>query len=205
MFMNFSPPKQDRSRLTTDAYLDALEACLNVTGMTRTTIEQVATRAGLGRGAFIRRFGSKRQAVLVLYDRYAGVCVEELEAQLKKAATCTAPETFLAELYAATECMHGIHFGLNMAMLQDFADELATADGTKRVFRAFVSVMAALQSRFLPSAAISPEGRYAASQLIVTTSLNYVLRAMPGMPRDADRRHALMGRIAWLALSQLPE
>lgn len=203
--MNFSPPKQDRSRLTTDAYLDALEACLNVTGMSRTTIEQVAVRAGLGRTAFIRRFGSKRQAVLVLYDRYAGVCVEELEAQLKRAATCTAPETFLAELYAATERMHRIHFGLNMAMLQDFADELATADGTKRVFRAFLSVMAALQVRFLPPTASSTEGQYAASQLIVTTSLNYVLRAMPGMPRDADRRHTLMGRIAWLALNQRPD
>lgn len=203
--MKFSPPKQDRSRLTTDAYLDALESCLNVTGMTRTTIQDVAARAGLGRAAFIQRFGSKRQAVLILYDRYAGLCVEELEAQLKKIETCAAPELFLAEIYEATEHMHSIHFGLNMAMLQDFADELATAEGTKRVFRAFVSLMAALQARFLPPAAISVEGRYAASQLIITTSLNYVLRAMPGMPRDARRRHAMMGQIAWLALSQPPE
>jgi AcrR family transcriptional regulator len=200
--MTFTPPKQDRSRLSTDAFLDALEACLNTTGMTRTTIEQVAERAQLGRAAFLRRFGSKREAVLVLYDRYANQCVTELDRMRATVDNCAAAEDFLTSLYAATEQMELAHFGLNLAMHQDFADELETAAGTKRVFYAFLGIMEKLQDRFLPPEAKSAEGRFAASQLIITLSLNYTLRAMPGMPRDAGRRHALMGQIAWLALRQ---
>ena len=132
--MTFTPPKQDRSRLSTDAFLDALEACLNTTGMTRTTIEQVADRAQLGRAAFLRRFGSKREAVLVLYDRYANQCVTELDRMRATVDNCAAAEDFLTSLYAATEQMELAHFGLNLAMHQDFADELETAAGTKRVF-----------------------------------------------------------------------
>lgn len=200
--MTFTPPKQDRSRQSTDAFLDALEACLNTTGMTRTTIEQVAERAQLGRAAFLRRFGSKREAVLVLYDRYADQCVAELDRMCTAVCNYSSAEAFLTSLYDATEQMQLAHFGLNLAMTQDFADELETAAGTKRVFYAFLAIMEQVQDRFLPPEAKSAEGRFAASQLIITLSLNYTLRAMPGLPRDAGRRHALMGQIAWLALRQ---
>lgn len=170
--------------------------------MTRTTIEQVAERAQLGRAAFLRRFGSKRQAVLLLYDRYADQCVTELDSLRSVIGSFASAEAFLTNLYAATEQMQLAHFGLNLAMHQDFADELETAAGTKRVFYAFLAIMEQLQDRFLPPEAKSAEGRFAASQLIITLSLNYILRAMPGLPRETDRRHALMGQIAWLALRQ---
>lgn len=200
--MTFTPPKQDRSRQSTDAFLDALEACLNSTGMTRTTIEQVAERAQLGRAAFLRRFGSKREAVLVLYDRYADQCETELDRFGMGIGSYMTAEAFLTDLYAGTEQMQLAHFGLNLAMNQDFAEELETAAGTKRVFHGFLAIMEKLQDRFLPPEAKSVEGRFAASQLIITISLNYTLRATPGLPRDAGRRHALMGQIAWLALRQ---
>lgn len=200
--MTFTPPKQDRSRQSTDAFLDALEACLNTTGMTRTTIEQVAERAQLGRAAFLRRFGSKREAVLVLYDRYADQCVTELDRLRTVVGSFATAEAFLTSLYAGAEQMQLAHFGLNLAMNQDFADELETAAGTKRVFYAFLGIMEQLQDMFLPPETKNAEARFAASQLIITVSLNYTLRAMPGLPREAGRRHALMGQIAWLALRQ---
>ena len=203
--MSFTSPKQDRSRLTTESFLDALEACLNDSGMSRTTIDRVAARCGLGRGAFISRFGSKRAAVLVLYERYADLCLDGLVALRSRIGEYSDPVSFLTDLYRATEDMQRAHFGLNFAMSQDFSEELVTVDGTKRVFRGFLDVMQALEAHFLTSRPPCRESWFAASQLIISTSLNFVLRAMPGMPRDRERRHVLMGKVAWLALSQVPE
>ena len=68
--MPYSAPTQSRSRNTERKFLAALDEMLRVNGYAQTTIDEVAERAGLTRASFLKRFGSKEQAVIVLFSKY---------------------------------------------------------------------------------------------------------------------------------------
>ena len=68
--MSYTPPTQARSRNTERRFLAALDELLRVNGYINTTIDDIADRAGLTKAAFLKRFGSKEQAVILLFSKY---------------------------------------------------------------------------------------------------------------------------------------
>lgn len=63
------PPRQERSRRAREALLGAALELFAEHGFEATSIEDIATRAGVAVGGFYSHFRSKRQALLVLMDR----------------------------------------------------------------------------------------------------------------------------------------
>ena len=68
--MPYSKPTQTRSRSSERNFLAAMDEMLCVHGYKNTTIDDVANRAGLTRAAFLKRFGSKEEALFVLFRKY---------------------------------------------------------------------------------------------------------------------------------------
>ncbi len=66
------PPRQERSRRKREALLDAALALFAERGFEGAGIEDIAGRAGIAVGGFYQHFRSKRQALLVLMDRWLG-------------------------------------------------------------------------------------------------------------------------------------
>ena len=77
----YKKPKQTRAVITEQKFLDALSSLLSEKSLNKLTIEEIAERANLHRGAFLKRFGSKRQALFVLFERYcfdASACMSSI-------------------------------------------------------------------------------------------------------------------------------
>ncbi len=69
------PPRQERSRRAHDALVGAALSRFAETGYEATSIDDIATQAGVAVGAFYLHFRSKRQVLLVLLERL----LQELE------------------------------------------------------------------------------------------------------------------------------
>jgi AcrR family transcriptional regulator len=63
------PPKQERSRRKRDALLQSALVLFAKQGFEESSIEDIATHAGVAVGGFYQHFASKRQLLLVLMDR----------------------------------------------------------------------------------------------------------------------------------------
>jgi AcrR family transcriptional regulator len=63
------PPRQERSRRAHEALVAAALSRFAETGYEATSIDDIATQAGVAVGAFYLHFRSKRQVLLVLLDR----------------------------------------------------------------------------------------------------------------------------------------
>lgn len=88
--MTYSKPIQVRAERTTEAFLKALNKQLLLKGYAKTTIDDVVSQCGFTRAAFIKRFGSKEAAVLVLFEAY---CDEASEVMAKMQASLTIEPT----------------------------------------------------------------------------------------------------------------
>lgn len=72
---------------TDEAILDAAEACLRVVGARRTTIEDVATAAGVSRVTIYRRIGNRDEVVLQVLVRITERYLQWLQPRLLAQAT----------------------------------------------------------------------------------------------------------------------
>ncbi len=68
--MIYRTPQQDRALRTETAYLDAFERLIAERGYTNTSVDAIAREVGMTKAAFLARFGSKKAALLLLFDRY---------------------------------------------------------------------------------------------------------------------------------------
>ena len=198
--MTYRKAVQARAIATERRFLDALNECLTFQSYESTSIEQISKQAGLHRGAFLKRFGSKREALLVLFSRYcdrASATIQTMQRNLHEYPTaesiCFAMSVRLEEIQLAD-------FGANRAMLEDFSQKLETDQLTKRIFSETVELMRSIQSYFLKDIPFTDQGAFAASQLLVTLNFNYVMNAMPGLPRSAVLRHKLISQCLYSAL-----
>jgi len=91
------PPKQERSRRAREALLEAALALFGERGFDASSVEEIATRAGIAVGGFYLHFRSKRQALLVLMDRW----VAELAALEFNVPDGTPPQAIVAGLVHA--------------------------------------------------------------------------------------------------------
>lgn len=57
----YSPPRQSRAVQTEQRFLQAFEELLLEKSFNRTTIQEIAERASLDKGAFLKRFGTKKK------------------------------------------------------------------------------------------------------------------------------------------------
>ena len=201
--MTYKIPTQSRAKDTERRFLDALATCLQHKSFDETTIDAIADVAKLHRGAFLKRFGSKRAALAALYARYCSKALDEIQriaSNLEKwgnaEAACLEASMTLARIQTED-------FGCNRAMHELFIKDLKTDPQTQQIFLATVDLMRQLQKHFLPANSFSDVGAYAATQLL--TSLNYyqVIKALPALPRDHATRHALIAGCMLSAL-QIP-
>ena len=194
----YSEPKQDRSKATEEAFLSALDMLLVQTSFKNLSIEDIAREAGISKGAFLRRFGSKRQALYVLYDRYCEKTVVVMdrivsELPLKEQATES-----LFDMSKSLERLIKEDYSCNRAMREDFQENLEVHPSTRRIFLYCVEMMHRTQKRFL--GVTNETGAYSAAQILITNTFEYVFNAMPGLPRDYEQRHKLMAEILLVAL-----
>ncbi|WP_169812266.1 TetR/AcrR family transcriptional regulator [Nocardia xishanensis] len=73
-------PKQQRSRETRDALLDAFVSLLDERPYADIGVAEIARRAGLTSGALYGRFGDKRGLALAAHERFAVRSAETMEA-----------------------------------------------------------------------------------------------------------------------------
>lgn len=201
--MTYVPPKQMRALETQERFLNAMEQLLQTQSYSATTIDEIASLAGLGRGAFLSRFGSKRGALEVLWARYAEACIQRADYLLKRGIKQQSNLLMaMSRVIKDAEYMQAMHIGANRAMAEVFQETLKSHPLTIEVFLKISEVMRACQAQFLRNDMCTEDGANYAAQLVVTLSFQYNMRGMPAMPRDATRRHDLIGKMLAVAIEQ---
>ena len=198
--MSYTKPIQHRAIETENRFLDALNECLTERSFEQTSIDDIANRAGLHRGAFLKRFGNKRQALLVLFSRYcdrASAVIQEIQTNIHRYPTVDA---ICLDMSIKLENIQKADFGSNRAMQEDFLSSFETNPLTKKIFSEAVELMKCVQQKFLKDQPFTSQGALAATQLLVSINYNYVIHAMPALPRDDKTRHELIGRCMCAAL-----
>lgn len=188
-------PKQHRAKESESKFLNALDDILKDKSFASTTIQEIANHAGLHKGAFLKRFGTKRAALVELFDRYGAEASKAMVTGHQRIAQHTRLQDLCIELSQTLETLQRKHFSANRAMHEFFMEELEAAPKTKQIFKELVDLMQAMQRHYLADQRCSATGAYAAAQLMVTLNYNYVLQAMPGLPRDGQIRHQLIANL----------
>lgn len=191
----YKKPLQARSIASEERFLDVLDILLKEKSYGQLTIDEIAERAFLTRGAFLKRFGSKKQALFVLWARYGersmvvkNRLVENLSGYATALDACT-------DISREIEALQINDFSANRAMHEDFQEDLQINDVTKQIFLNCVDLLHRVRQRFIDDNATKDAKDFAAAQLVISLNYNYVLGAMPGLPADPERRHPLIGRL----------
>lgn len=200
--MTYQPPSQSRSRNTERRFLAALDELLRVNGYSNTTIDEVAERAGLTRAAFLKRFGSKEQAVIVLFSKYCEQVSGLMRSLHNQLPNFPNLHFTLREMSQQFEAVLQMHMSSNRAMHEHFQQRLEVHDLTKQIFKQCVGLMKAVQARFHEEGSYTEAGAWYATQLLVTIDYNYLLRAMPALPEDHETRHSLVADLLEVALKR---
>ena len=196
----YQKPQQLRAQVTEQRFLDTLNELLNEKSLGQLTIDEIAQHAKLTRGAFIKRFGSKKQALLILYERYCDkvlLTMHQIACDLPKFAQA---KDVCYEMSKQAERLQVKDFAANRAMHEFFQEELTVDPRTKAIFLRCVDLMREIQKKFMQGTTASDAGAFAASQLMFTITLNFVLKAMSGLPSEPELRHKLVSEIAVTAL-----
>lgn len=199
--MYYKAPKQQRAIASEREFLAALDGLLQSQSFEATTIEQVAEAAGLTRSAFLRRFGSKEQALFRLFTIYADAASDLMHQCVCDLEHHDSLHRLLTEMCASFDALLRTHFSANRGMNEYFKKDLESHDMTKKIFSECVVMMKKIQSKFAPPTA-SELGAYAAAQLLVSLNFHYVMRAMPALPLDDYQRHTLNAELIALALKK---
>ena len=200
MVDTYKKPQQTRAITSEQRFLDALHELLQEKSFRQLTIDEIAERAIQTRSAFLKRFGSKKQALLILYERYCDKVfatmaqIEQNLPQYKSAQDACSQSSRLAERLQVAD------FPANRAMHEVFQEELAVDPRTKAIFMGCVELMRKIQKQWPQGTPPTDAGAFAAAQMFFTIGYNYVLKAMPGLPADPDARHTLIGNIVSEAL-----
>lgn len=200
MTASYKSPLQQRAIATEQKFLEALNDLLRHKSLGQLTIDEIADKAGLTRSAFLKRFGAKHEALLVLYGRYC----EKVMAAMAKIDTDihTFANAFevCRHISAEAEMLQTADFSANRAMHELFMEQLTVHPQTKTLFKGCCALMRRIQKVHLPPGTGTDVGAYAGAQLVFTINYNHVLKAMPGLPRDPETRHRMIANIVSAAL-----
>ncbi|MGV0960244.1 MAG: TetR/AcrR family transcriptional regulator [Limnohabitans sp.] len=182
--------------------MDALNQLLKERSLGHLTVENIADQAGLTRSAFLKRFGSKKQALFVLWARYCNRASDEMSRITAQLPTFNSLIEACEYMSLRLEAIQTEDFSANRAMHEDFQENLSVDPQTKKIFLGCVGMLKKAQEQFLDESSCTESGAFAAAQLLVTINYNYVLKAMPGLPVDVQKRHRMIGEIVALALAR---
>ena len=194
-------PKQKRALETERSLLQALEDLLKEKSFEETSIEEIARRAGSTKSAFLKRFGTKEEALFVLFALYADEASALMADLIEKLDTNPSLEDMFFDMSSQFDTLLQKHFSANRAMNEHFKRELESHPLTKKIFGECIGMMCTIQKRCLRGG-YSDVGAYAAAQLLVSLCFHYAMRAMPAMPADPVQRHRLFAEILALALKK---
>lgn len=198
--MRYLPPLQPRAMKTESLFLQALDEELKLRSFNQVTIDQIAQRAGLHRGAFLKRFGTKKAALLALFDQFCDVAyalMRDIHTRIDDQPSLPA---LLRYMSAELEKIQVAHFSANRAMYEFYLEALQIDPRTKGIFMGLVQIMERLQQRFAQGRPYAAAGAYAAAQCMITINYTYLLKAMPAYPEDPQTRHALIAQQVECAL-----
>lgn len=168
---------------------------LHTKSFNKLTVAEIADHAKLEAGAFFKRFGSKKGALLVLWENYCNECATEIQRFNNNLPSNMAPlENVCSDISAKLEALQIKHFSANRAINENFMEDLKVAEPTKIAFMHSVQMMRLVQKKYLDAALISDAGAFAAAQILLTINYNYTIKAMPGLPKDTNLRHKLIGK-----------
>lgn len=190
----YSPPRQSRAVQTEQRFLQVFEELLLEKSFNRTTIQEIAERASLDKGAFLKRFGTKKQALLLLFEAYCQrvyVMLADLKTELPAFSN---PQDFCLEVSARYEEVLQKNLASNRAMNELYMEDLKVDPLTKGIFMAGVDLFVSAQAHFSDIRHGTKAGAFAAAQLVLTINYNYALKAMPALPEDANKRQFLIAR-----------
>ena len=193
--LTYKKPLQSRAILTEQRFLDALHELLQEKSLGQLTVDDIAEKAQLTRGAFLKRFGTKKQALFILYERYC----EKVNSEMADIGNHLSEHGSAAEvcygMSKRAEALQMLDFPANRAMHEIFQEQLTIDPRTKEIFKSCVELMRKIQAQFLSHTDASDTGAFAAAQLLFTLDYNFVLKAMPGFPREQEVRHRLIGSL----------
>ena len=193
--------KQTRAIETERKFLEALEACLRTKSFQQTTIDHISEAAGLHRAAFLKRFGTKKNALFLLYETYCSKTLAALERIRAELDHCTDAEAVFTDMSSTLHSLLLDHLASNRAMHEHFMENLETDAQTKRIFKATVELVHDVQRQLLGRNPSAIADAFAATQLLTTINYNYALKAMPALYADDNKRHRLIARAMLVALS----
>lgn len=192
----YKPPKQARAAETEAKFLNSLNFLLLQKSFAKLTVAEIAEHANLDAGAFIKRFGTKKQALLILWQKYCDKCAVATQTFIGSLPTKTVGlEEVCSEISATLEQLQHKHFSANRAINEHFMEDLEVAEPTKIAFMGSVEMMRRVQQHFLKGTDASDVGAFAAAQISLTINYNYTIKAMPALPKDSTIRHRLIGRL----------
>ena len=180
--------------------MSALDTLLVQTSFKNLSIDEIAREAGISKGAFLRRFGSKRQALYVLYERYCEKTTVVMDRIVSELPRKEQVMDSLLDMSQSLERLIKEGYSSNRAMREDFQENLEIHPSTRRIFLECVEMMRKTQQRFFGGA--TDTGAFAAAQILITNTFEYVFNAMPGLPREYEQRHKLMADILIVALQR---
>lgn len=191
----YKAPLQNRALTTEQRFLDAMSALLEHKSLGLLTIDDIATKAGLTRSAFFKRFGSKNQALLVLYGRFCDKVLIAIDKVAKDMHSFENAFEACCRVSIDAEQLQSADFAANRAMHELYMETLQVHPLTQGLFKQCFALMKHIQRMHLPPGTGTDAGAYAATQLIFTINYNHVLRAMPGLPRDPQTRHQMIATL----------
>jgi AcrR family transcriptional regulator len=194
--------KQARSLDTERKFLISLNELLANQSFTSTSIQQIADHAGLQKAAFIKRFGTKRDALLALFDVYCdaiNLLIDDMK-QFHEEEIDT--EDLLFDLSKRFSNILKVHIASNRAMHELFLDDFQTNERTKAIFKNATDLLSAI----FKFSTINMDSTYyhkiyQTTQLLVTLNYQYGIGAMPAFPNDPNERHRLIARLLITAMN----
>lgn len=190
----YSRPVQSRALSTEGRFLESLQQLLLEKPLSQLTIDEVAGFAGLSRGAFLKRFGSKRRALFVLYARCGEGAAQGLQTIRADLARYTDLDDFCCALAASIEHWQWTNMPVIRAVMEDFLGQSRVTFQTKKLFVELFKVMREAQRYLHRGETLPADSAMAATQTLITISVNYALNAMPALPADAHARNRLIGK-----------
>ena len=193
--MHYRSPVQNRAIETERRFLEAARKLFGAQGFAATTIDDIAAEANLHRGAFLKRFGTKDAAKLMIYEDYcqdAHCAMDKFVSDLPSSNFQSLEDAF-SVVSRRLEDLQRRHFAANRIMNEDYACGLVVHEKTKEIFRKLVKLVEETDLHLNPQANRDKSVYYTVSQLLVTLNYENVLSAMPGLSKcPMDRQKIIV-------------
>lgn len=190
--------KQARSLTTEQKFLFAFNELLSNQSFAATSIQQIADAAGLQKAAFVKRFGTKRKALLGIFENYCDEIIKFIDKE--KIIIKNTKNGDISVISSNFEIILRAHLGANRAMHELFLEDYETDRRTKLIFLNATELMLLIQEQIFGKENLNTKKVFTATQLLVTLNYHYCIGGMPAFPQDPADRHALISRLILTAL-----